>query len=145
LGPTKTAAQLYAGVDVSKDQLDVCLRWGEAERHDDDENATFFVTHDDGGIEALVSRFAEERPVLVIVEATGGFERVVVGALAAAGLPVAVVSILARCVTSPGPRGGSPRPIGSMQRFWRVSLKPSGRTLGPFPTKRPALCRGSSR
>jgi hypothetical protein len=36
----------------------------------------------------LVSRLLEERPELVIVEATGGFERAVVAALAAEGLPV---------------------------------------------------------
>jgi hypothetical protein len=42
----------------------------------------FFVTHDDAaGIDTLVSRLLEEPPVLVILEATGGFERaVVVGA-----------------------------------------------------------------
>jgi transposase len=84
-----TTANIYAGVDVSKDRLDVCVRWGEAGRHDDE---TFFVPHDDTGIDALVSRLVEERPELVIVEATGGFERAVVGALAAEGLPVAVVN-----------------------------------------------------
>jgi hypothetical protein len=89
LDPTTTTAQLYAGVDVSKDRLDVCLRRGEAERHDND---TFVVTHDNAGIDALVSRLVEERPVLVILEATGGFERAVVAALAAEGLPVAVVN-----------------------------------------------------
>jgi transposase len=44
------------------------------------------------GIDALLSRLLEERSVLVILEATGGFERTVVGALAAAGLPVVVVN-----------------------------------------------------
>jgi transposase len=83
-----TTAQLYAGVDVSKDRLDVCLRWTEPERHDD----AFAVTHDDAGIDALISRVLEEHPVMVILEATGGFERAVVGALAAAGLPVVVVN-----------------------------------------------------
>jgi transposase len=83
-----TTAQLYAGVDVSKDRLEVCLRWSGPERHDD----TFFVTQDDAGIDTLVSRLAEERPVMVVLEATGGFERAVVGALATAGLPVAVVN-----------------------------------------------------
>ena len=83
-----TTAQLYAGVDVSKDRLDVCLRRSESERHDD----TFFVTHDDTGIDALISRLLKERPVMVILEATGGFERAVVGALGATGLPVAVVN-----------------------------------------------------
>jgi transposase len=83
-----TTAQLYAGVDVSKDRLDVCLRRSESERHDD----TFFVTHDDTGIDALISHLLKERPVMVILEATGGFERAVVGALGATGLPVAVVN-----------------------------------------------------
>ena len=33
MDPTATTAHLYVGVDVSKDRLDVCLRWSEAERH----------------------------------------------------------------------------------------------------------------
>jgi hypothetical protein len=85
-----TTAQLFAGVDVSKDRLDVCLRWSEPERYNEEE--AFVVDYDDSGIDALVSRLLEERTVLVIVEATGGFERTVVGALAAAGLPVVVVN-----------------------------------------------------
>jgi transposase len=66
------------------------LRWSEPERHNEEE--AFLVTYDDSGIDALVSRLLEESTVLVIVEATGGFERTVVGALAAAGLPVVVVN-----------------------------------------------------
>jgi hypothetical protein len=89
LDPMTTAAQLYAGVDVSKDRLDVCLRWSQPKRHDGD---AFFITYDDAGIGTLVSRLLEEHPVMAILEATGGFERAVVGALAAAGLPVAVVN-----------------------------------------------------
>jgi transposase len=85
-----TTAGVYAGVDVSKDQLDACVRRGEAQRHDEDD--AFVVAHDDAGIDTLVSRLLEEHPVLVILEATGGFERAVVGALAAGGLPVAVVN-----------------------------------------------------
>jgi transposase len=46
----------------------------------------------DSGIDALVSRLLKEPTVLVILEATGGFERTVVGALAAAGLPVVVIN-----------------------------------------------------
>jgi transposase len=84
-----TTPRVYAGVDVSKDQLDVCVRRGEAQRHD---AAAFVVAHDDAGIDTLVSRLVEERTELVILEATGGFERAVVGALAAAGLPAAVVN-----------------------------------------------------
>jgi transposase len=83
-------ARVYAGVDVSKDRLDVCLRWSEPETHDDDD--AFVVAHDEAGIDTLVSRLLEERPMLVLLEATGGFERAVVGALAAAGLAVVVVN-----------------------------------------------------
>jgi len=43
-------------------------------------------------METLLARLAEERPALVILEATGGFERPVAAALAAAGLPIAVVN-----------------------------------------------------
>jgi transposase len=81
--------RVYAGVDVSKDRLDVCLRWSEPESHEED---VFFVSHDEAGIDTLISRLLEEHPVLVILEATGGFERAVVGALATEGLPVAVVN-----------------------------------------------------
>jgi hypothetical protein len=90
LDPTTTAARLFAGVDVSKDRLDVCLRWSEPESHEKEE--AFVVAYDDSGIDVLVSRLLEERTVLVVLEATGGFERTVVGALAAAGLPVVVVN-----------------------------------------------------
>jgi transposase len=87
---TTTAAQVFAGVDVSKDRLDVCLRWSEPERHQKEE--AFFVAYDDSGVDALLSRLLEEPTVLVILEATGGFERTVVGALAAQGLPVVVLN-----------------------------------------------------
>jgi transposase len=88
LDPMTTTAKLYAGVDVSKDRLDVCLRWGEPERHQE----ALSVANDEAGIDALVSRLLQERPAMVILEATGGFERTAVGALAAAELAVAVVN-----------------------------------------------------
>ena len=90
MDPTTTTAPLFAGVDVSKDRLDVCLRWSVPERHN--EEKAFFVAYDDSGIDALLSRLLKEPTVLVILEATGGFERTVVGALAAAGLPVVVIN-----------------------------------------------------
>jgi transposase len=90
LGLTTTAAvRLFAGVDVSKDRLDVCLRWSEPEGC---EQEAFVVAYDDGGIDALVSRLLEGPTVLVVLEASGGFERTVVGALAAAELSVVVVN-----------------------------------------------------
>ena len=57
-GPHDETARVYVGVDVCKDRLDVCVRRGEAQRHND---TSFVVAHDDAGIETLVSCLLEER------------------------------------------------------------------------------------
>ncbi len=84
-----TAQQLYTGVDVSKDRLDVCLRWGANPKGARTPSSSPAMTP---GSTPWSLASLEQRPVLVLLEATGGFERAVVGALAAAGLPVAVVN-----------------------------------------------------
>jgi transposase len=73
----------YVGVDVSKERLDVALR---------PTGGHHWFSNDPDGIEALVSRLAEERPALVVLEASGGYERPAAAALAASGLAVAVVN-----------------------------------------------------
>ena len=50
------------------------------------------MPNDEGGIAALVARRAPLAPALVVLEATGGREVPAAAALAAAGLPVAVVN-----------------------------------------------------
>lgn len=71
------------GIDVSKDQLDVAAcPTGTVLRY----------SRDGAGIEALVGELTSMAPRLIAVEATGGFETVVVASLAAAGLPVVVVN-----------------------------------------------------
>ena len=50
------------------------------------------VSHDEVGITGLVERLQAVQPTLVVLEATGGLEVPVTGALAEAGLPVAVVN-----------------------------------------------------
>ena len=73
---------ITVGIDVSKDRLDVAVRpSGEA----------FVVDRNAAGLETLVARLAALGPLIVGLEATGGFETVVTATLAAAGLPVAVV------------------------------------------------------
>jgi transposase len=53
---------------------------------------TWTVAHDEAGLSALVARLRTLAPALIVVEATGGWEVALVGALAAALLPVAVVN-----------------------------------------------------
>ena len=75
--------QVYVGIDVAKDRLDVHVR-PSAE--------AFAVARDGEGIADLVDRLGWLSPGLVVLEATGGFEAVVAAALAAARLPLAVVN-----------------------------------------------------
>ena len=75
--------QLFVGIDVAKAQLDIALR-PTGER--------WAVPNDDTSIAALVTQLEVAHPTLIVLEATGGFQRAVVAALAAAGLPVVVVN-----------------------------------------------------
>jgi len=70
-------------VDVSKGRLEVFVH-PTAER--------FGVPNNDAGADELLARLEESSPALVVLEATGGFERPVAAALVASGLAVAVVN-----------------------------------------------------
>jgi transposase len=75
--------QIYVGVDVSKDRLDVHVRpAGEA----------FAVARNGEGLEELNRRLGGLGASLVAVEATGGFETVVSASLLGVKLPVVVVN-----------------------------------------------------
>ena len=50
------------------------------------------VPNDDAGVAAVVRRLRPLAPTVIVLEATGGYERAVVAALAAAGLPVVVAN-----------------------------------------------------
>jgi transposase len=74
---------IYVGIDVSKDQLDVALR---------PSGESFAVARTVAGIDDLIERLKTSWPTMVAIEATGGFETLVAGGLAGAGLPVVVVN-----------------------------------------------------
>ena len=125
----------YVGIDVAKEMLDVALRpTGERWR----------VAHDAAGLEQLVARLQAlaAAPARVVLEATGGLELELVGALAAAALPVVVG---ARRATSPARPGRWPRPTRSTRRCWRTSRRPCGRRCGRSATPRPRPCASCSR
>ena len=72
----------FVGMDVSKAIIDVCASDG----------AVWQVGNDDRGVEEVCVRIAQLQPALVVLEATGGYELRAAGALATAGIPVAVVN-----------------------------------------------------
>ncbi len=73
------ATQWFVGTDVAKAQLDSALR-PTGER--------WAVTNDDTEIAVLVERLQALQPTLIVLEAARVYQRAVVAALAATGLPV---------------------------------------------------------
>ena len=78
-----TSSGSYVGIDVSKDKLDVAVLG---------ENQTKQVDNTEAGIAELVEQMQELPPDLIVVEATGGYQRLVVDILFRSGLVVAVVN-----------------------------------------------------
>ena len=78
-----SAVPCFGGIDVAKAQLDIALR-PSGER--------WAVPNDASGVTTLVDQLQALHPTLIVLEATGGLERAVTSALAAAGLPVVVVN-----------------------------------------------------
>ena len=77
------AQEVFVGIDVSKEWFDVAVRPGD-ER--------WRGSQDEAGVDALTRRLQQLRPHLVIMEASGGYERLITAVLGAAGLPIAVVN-----------------------------------------------------
>ena len=78
-----TATECFVGVDVSKDHLDVHVRPAGTARR---------FANTDVGHRQVIRFLTPLAPTLLALEATGGYERPVVAALAVAALPVAVVN-----------------------------------------------------
>ena len=74
---------VYVGIDVAKATLDVAVA-PTAER--------WTLAYTEREVAGLVRRLTGLHPALVVLEATGGLEGPLVGALATAGLPVVVVN-----------------------------------------------------
>jgi transposase len=76
-------SQIYVGIDVSKDTLDVAVLG---------KKPIVQFANTKKGIAKLVQHMKHLKPKLIVVEATGGYEEAQVLALFEAGLPVALVS-----------------------------------------------------
>jgi transposase len=75
------------GIDVSKRTLDVCVLAA-----DDPNGESFVVANDHQGMVELLSRVEGSAPKLVVMEATGRYERLAATSIAATGVPVAIVN-----------------------------------------------------
>jgi transposase len=80
---SSSTSPVFAGIDVAKDKLDL---------HTSDSSRVFTVSNDLAGFKEVVKHFRPRPPTLIVVEASGGYERALVDTLLDAGLPVARVS-----------------------------------------------------
>ena len=78
-----TNVPVFIGIDVSKEWVDVAVH---------STGDTWRVNQDQAGIDALILQFQSLSPRCVVMEATGGYEMPLSTALAAVGVPVAVVN-----------------------------------------------------
>jgi transposase len=76
------AVRANAGIDVSKEWLDLALGVSRTER----------FANDAAGMESLTALLRQQDVDLIVLEATGGYEKAAAAALQAAGLSVAVVN-----------------------------------------------------
>jgi len=73
----------YAGLDVGKQWLDLAI-------HDVDGTRQF--SNSPAGVKKLIIHLSRLDPALVVVEATGGYEQLIVQAMFSAGIPVHVAN-----------------------------------------------------
>lgn len=78
-----TSSECFVGIDVSKETLDVYIR--------PDERVHQFANSEEG-ISSLLGCLENLNPTLVVVEATGGYERAVVAALSVAKMALSLVN-----------------------------------------------------
>jgi transposase len=76
-------AESFVGIDIAKKHLDVCLL---------PQRQSFQLPHTEQGLADLITQMLRIKPTLIVVEATGGYERRLAAELLAAGLTLAVVN-----------------------------------------------------
>ena len=74
---------LFVGIDVAGDKLDLARS---------DVTSILTVPNDPDGLSRIVGELLKATPALIVVEATGGIERPLLGQLLDAGLPVSLVN-----------------------------------------------------
>jgi transposase len=73
----------FIGIDVSQEYLDVAVSG---------QKRVLRVTSDEAGLQSLLRQLQEKEPELIVMEASGGYERRPAAVLLGGGLPVAVVN-----------------------------------------------------
>jgi transposase len=112
----------FVGIDVAKAWLDVAAR---------PSGVVWRVANTDAGWQQLVAELQRERLVLIVLEASGGYETGVVVALDAAGLTPVVVNPVStrRFAQSLGKRAKTDRIDAAMLAAYAERMRPTPRPL----------------
>lgn len=78
-------SDVFVGIDVSKGRLDVAVRQDGSKRG-------FHVANSEGGVKGLVKQLHKLAPERVVMEASGGYERLAWRALDEAAMPISVMN-----------------------------------------------------
>lgn len=81
-GTKETMSEIFVGIDVSKDQLDIAASNGER----------WSCANREGDFLELIERLRGWPVKLIVMEASGGYEGAVAASLSGAGLPVVVIN-----------------------------------------------------
>jgi len=117
-----TAQDIFVGIDISKSRLDVAITPG---------NQTFTCPNSEDGILKLVRRLEKFNPRIVLLEATGGYEFILVAALRAAGLPACFINpkYVRNFARSAGITAKTDRLDAQVLALFAERLRPQPRTL----------------
>ena len=127
--------KVYVGIDVSKDWLDVAVRpMGDA----------WQVNQDEGGIQSLVERLTKLRPELIVMEASGGYERLVATELGTAQLPWATPGMFVTLLAHREILAKTDRLDAASDRTFRRSQRSCGKAPGAGRGSRTGGARSSS-
>lgn len=99
-----TPSPVFVGIDVAKKRLDVAVR---------PSGEVFQVANDATGLHHLAQRLHLLQPRLIVLEASGGYERMALASLRQEDLPAERVNPV-RCGISLEPWASWPRPTGWM-------------------------------
>jgi transposase len=114
--------QLFVGIDISKKHLDVAINPGAQ---------TFTCPNTEAGIQKLVRRLQELNPQIILLEATGGYEFLLIAALREAGLPACFINpkLVRNFARGAGIAAKTDRLDAQVLALYACRMRPQPRTL----------------
>ena len=114
--------QLFVGIDISKKHLDVAISPGEQ---------TFTCPNTEAGIQKLVRRLQELNPQIILLEATGGYEFLLIAALREAELPACFINpkLVRNFARGAGIAAKTDRLDAQVLALYACRMRPQPRTL----------------